>query len=280
MYNKSLAIIFITLFFTVTFLTNHIFSQSPAGLILGISGEVGSSSQKLTDDYLLVQQFRAEDSKSTLAYGLGVNVGVRLGNFSFITGGSYIRRGGGTDAEILGRNYTPRNPSATSPGPDLEVIVEDRLSLNLLRVPFLLGYQFGSDNFKFRISAGLGWNYGIGDKAIFTRNATWKDPNNLSVDINDVESDQDGFGVGHTYGDLSTDRFKKSFVSFILAPDVLFKINENGFIKLGVLYESYGRIVNDKFVINNNPPDGTTSMSSFNFQIGYEYRLDFGGGTF
>ena len=159
MYNKSLAIIFITLFFTVTFLTNHIFSQSPAGLILGISGEVGSSSQKLTDDYLLVQQFRAEDSKSTLAYGLGVNVGVRLGNFSFITGGSYIRRGGGTDAEILGRNYTPRNPSATSPGPDLEVIVEDRLSLNLLRVPFLLGYQFGSDNFKFRISAGSSVNF-------------------------------------------------------------------------------------------------------------------------
>jgi hypothetical protein len=227
-----------------------------------------------------VQQFRSEDSKSIMAYGLGVNLGIRLGNFSLITGGSYTRRGGGTDAEILGKNYTPRNVNAIKPGPELEVIVDDRLALNLLRVPFLLGYQFGSDNFKFRISAGLGWNYGIGDKAIFTRNATWKDPNNLSVDINDVESDQDGFGVGFTYGDLSTDRFKKSFVSFMLSPEMLYKINENGFLKLGVLYESYGRIVNDKFVIRNNPPTGTTSMNAFSVQLGYEYRLDFGGGTF
>lgn len=258
--------------------------QSPFGLTLGVSGDIGSSKQKLTDDWI---QGTSSEFKGNFAYGIGADVGVRLGNFLISTGAAFNRRGGKSKVTQKWETYFPNLEDDQIPITNYPlnlsdpVTIEDKTTMNLIKIPLLLGYKFGSGNFEFRLSAGIGYNLFLGKGANFTRNASWfyLDNSQTSNQQSDKPTSKDGFGT-FEYGSDPNHRFKASVISIIIIPSVYLKIKENSYIKAGVQYENYGNLINSSFRSRGVLPEGKNNMSAFTFQLGYEYRLDFGGSTF
>lgn len=252
--------------------------DSPIGLVFGVSGDIGSSRQKLTDDWI---QGTDAEFKGLFGYSVGADVGVRIGKFFVLTGAAYSKRGGKTNVTQLWRNYIPEDPNITPdkfPRTETDpVTIQDKLTMNSVRIPLMLGYKFGGDNFEFRIVGGVGYNLFLGKKADFTRDASWQyfTNQNTTETQSDRPSDSDGFGT-FEYGSNPNSRFKTSAISIIINPCIFLKLKENSYIKAGLLYENYGNIINNKFRPSGNPlPDGKNNMSAWSFQLGYEYRLNF-----
>ncbi len=269
--------------------------DGPFGIILGVSGETGGSKQKLTNEWIDFQRFSTQTSfKNRFGFGVGVDAGFRLGNVYFLTGTQFTRRGGALDAEQQWSNYRLQNTSLADNLKPKEashpIFIEDRLSMNLLRIPLMLGYRIGNENIEFRLAGGVAFNSGLGKEGNFKRKSSWDiDINQTGAfeRVNDTESVTDGLG-GFNYGSTQAARFKKSYFSFILNPALLFRLKENNYLKIGAVYENYGNLINNSYRFRTDPtnpnsaklPNGKTTMAALSFQIGYEYRLNLSGTTY
>jgi hypothetical protein len=278
--NSNKTFLFLITYFLL-FVGNESFGQgrSDFGILIGASGELGGSRQVLTDDFRFLQNYQNVEEGRLFAYSLGVDAGLRVGKVYVLSGVSFIRRGALTKARILGQFYEP-NTNSTEPRPDPDVFVniEDRTRMNYLRVPILLGYAFGGDNFKIRLSTGIAFNSSLGRNADFSRSASYPEPGNLDLPRTlSSESSFDGFRDGFLYGTNTNERYKPSLVSFVFNPSLLFRLNDYGFLNMGIMYENFGRVINgDWRYSGTNVARGKTTMSAFMFHLGYEYKLDFG----
>ncbi len=249
------------------------------GILIGASGDIGGSRQVLTDDFRFLQNYQNVEEGRLFAYSLGVDAGLRVGKVYVLSGVSFIRRGALTKARILGQFYEP-NPNSIEPRPDPDIFVniEDRTRMNYLRVPVMLGYALGGDNFRVRLSTGIAFNSSLGRNADFSRSASYPEPGNLDLPRTlSSESSFDGFRDGFLYGNNTNERYKPSLVSFVFNPSLLIRLNDYGFLNMGIIYENFGRIINEDWRYSGtNVARGKTTMSSFLFHLGYEYKLDFG----
>lgn len=278
---KWVSLLFTLSFFSLNQLSAQGYSnvgsggEGPVGLILGLSGDVGGASITQSDQFQAQYTTEQYEEPSLFSFGVGVNAGVRLNNFYLLTGASYITRGGRVKGRVLGRNYTVGDGISPDqePDDDQEVFIEDRTNINMLKVPVLAAYRFGSQKLAFRLSLGIAFNSMLGDRANFEREAEWRDE--VAGDfVNGGRTNSDLFDV-FLYGDDSRARFLPSTISFIFNPSLVFQIKKNSHLKIGVIYESFGDISNDRFSRGSDIVTGDQNMSYFGVQIGYEYRIEF-----
>lgn len=249
--------------------------EGPLGLILGLSGDVGGSSITQSDQFQAQYTSEQYNEPSLFSFGVGVNAGVRLNNFYLLTGASYISRGGRVEGRVLGENYTDLRDGIEPPLDDQEVFIEDRTTINMLKIPVLAAYRFGSKKFAFRLSLGVAFNSTVGDRATFEREAEWRS-NLVDGDfVSGGRTNSDLYGI-FLYGDDSRARFVSSSISFIFNPSIVFQLKRNSHLKIGVVYESFGDISNDRFSSGGSGiVTGDQKMSYFGVQVGYEYRIEF-----
>ena len=272
-YKKILAIT-VGLFFT----TFSLYGQKDEGeisFIIGVSGDIGGSNIKMSD--MFQGQYITDELKepSLFSFAAGVDFGIRLGNFYLLSGGAFSRRGGRVEGRVLGINYIA-SQGITPPADNQEVFISDRIAINYLRIPILAGYRFGNENFEMRLALGIGINSTIGDRAEFRREAEWR---NLQIEgqfISGGRTNEDLYGV-FLFGDDSRARILESATSFIFSPSFLFRVNDNGYLKVGAIYEAFGDISNGSFNFGNQLVRGEMRMNNISFQIGYEFRFSRGG---
>lgn len=301
---KNFLAITVGLFLTAVSLYGQ--NDGPVGILLGATGELGGSRMNITDDLVGVKNLLDSDQSSIFAFGAGFDVGLKLGSVYILSGFSFNSRGGVYNAnapwERVRSTYLEKgdsilvlnNENSRPPSDDTPFEIQETITMNHFRVPLLIGYGFGTPGFEVRVAGGIGFNSFIGSNANFSKELTWRDGADATRSYNEDTSDgfyraagnDDLAPIGYNFGDNQNDRYSRSTTSLILTSSVYIKINENGFLRLGVLYESYGNLINPEFRYRTlSQPDrlvnprGRNTMSAVSMLIGYEYRISGGGGS-
>lgn len=238
-------------------------SAQNSSIILGVNGGTNFSKMSFTGD------FSTQDEKPSRRIGFqgGIDLGVKFGNFSFLTGFKYVQRGGKTEL----RKGDPNDPFVMPDG-SLDVGVQNtKTRFTNISIPLLLRYQTAGD-LSFSISLGPVINKGIGSiKTEETLNLTV----NGEIGPNEYEN---------TYGDLGDDLFRGGTVGFMFSPGIIYKLNDNGHFRFNMTYNSVGDVKNDNFLTADNfgnvgKASGSIKSNALIFEVGYEHRIDFNIGS-
>ncbi|MDF1699168.1 MAG: outer membrane beta-barrel protein [Saprospiraceae bacterium] len=234
-----------------------------SAIILGINGGTNFSKMDFTGDFAI------QDEKTSRKMGFqgGVDLGVKFGNFAFITGFKYNQRGGNTSL----RKSDPNDPFILNDG-TLDVGEQTTTTrFSNLSIPLLVRYQTQGD-LAFSVSLGPVINKGLGEINTETSYTLTNSGN-----IGPIENT-------FTYGDLGDDLFKSSGMGFMFSPGVLYKVGDNGVFRANLTYNSGGNVVNKNLVVPDGfgglrNVSGSIKSSSLVLEIGYEHRIDFNIGS-
>jgi len=252
------------LFLTIlsVFILISIGNAQNSSIILGVNG--GSNFSKLTGtgDFAL----SGATYSRKIGFQGGIDVGVKFGDFSFITGLKYVQGGGNTEL----RRDDPNNPFVFNDGTRDVGVRSTSTSLTSISIPLLLRYQTKGD-FAFALSLGPVINSAIGSiKTVETFDLTsgMKGPNEYE----------------DSYGDLGNDFMNSSNLAFMFSPGLLYRLSDNGLLRFNITYMSAGGVNNDNYLIINSFGDaerasGSIGSNSLMFEIGYEHRIDFNIGS-
>jgi len=234
-----------------------------SSFLIGVNGGSNFSSMSFTGDFAV----QNESTSSKIGFQGGVDLGIKYGSFSFITGFKYVQSGGNT--ELV--KSDPNNPFVLSNGTIDVGVQNSTTTFANLRIPLLFRYQTKGD-LAFSLSLGPVINMGTGD---------------IKTEISYTLTNSGNIGPNetiNTYGNLGNDLFSSSGVGFVFSPGLLYKIGENGFFRANITYHSGGNVVNDKLVVNDGfgglrNVSGSINSSALVFEIGYEHRIDFNLGS-
>ena len=251
----------LTAAFTIAFIFN--LSAQNSAIILGVNGGANFSKLGLTGDF----NRQDETTSRKLGFQGGVDVGVKFGNFAFITGLRYVQSGGNTEL----KKSDPNDPFILNDG-TLDVGVENTTTrFTTISVPLLLRYQTQGD-FALALSLGPVINKGIGD---IKGEVSYELTN--SGNIGPIEST-------YTFGDLGDDLFRSTSIGFMFSPGILYKVGDNGVFRANLTISSGGNVANDNLVVGDGlgglrNVSGSIKSSAVVFEIGYEHRIDFNIGS-
>ena len=137
---------------TIAFIFNM--NAQNSSIILGVNGGANFSKLGLTGDFAI----QDETTSRKIGFQGGVDVGVKFGNFAFITGFKYTQAGGNTEL----KKSDPNDPFILNDG-TLDVGVQNTTTrFANLSIPLLLRYQTQGD-LAFAVSLGPVINRRIGD---------------------------------------------------------------------------------------------------------------------
>jgi len=233
-----------------------------SSLILGINGGTNFSKLGFTGDFSI----QGETTSRAIGFQGGVDLGVKFGSFSFLTGFKYVQGGGNTEL----RRDDPNNPFVLDNG-TIDVGVQNTsTSLSMISIPLLLRYESQGD-LAFTVSLGPVIHKATGSaKTEITYDLTASG----SIGPDEVES---------TYGDLGNDLFSTGSVGFMFSPGVLYKLNDNGRLRFNLTYATRGTINNDNYLVADalgvRKVSGSIKSNAIMFEIGYEHRIDFNFGS-
>lgn len=234
-----------------------------SAIILGVNGGANFSKMGFTGDFAIPN----ETTSRKLGFQGGVDVGVKFGNFSFITGFRYVQRGGKTELQ----KSNPNDPFIFNDG-TVDVGVQNTTTrFTNISVPLLLRYQT-QGTLAFSLSLGPVINKGIGEITTET-SYTLTTAGNLGP-IETVS----------TYGDLGDDLFKSTGMGFMFSPGILYKVGENGVFRANLTYNSGGNVANKNLVVADGfgglrNVSGKIKSSALVLEVGYEHRIDFNIGS-
>ena len=217
-------------------------------LIIGATGGVNLSWYSLSDEY-------TQSSKSLFGYNGGITVGLATSDrFSILTGVSFIQKG--TKLESVNYQFDSGDVGYES----------TKLKTQFLSIPLIARYQLFGENFGMTLAAGLSFNFGLdGTFSSYEQGklATYK-PQSGKVKF--------GSGINDFYNPFQA--------GIILSPGAVFPIGEKGKFTVNVTWDlGLGNMLNDKFInFSGNGLLGEWKNRSTIFTIGYEHRLDIGGG--
>ncbi len=249
---KRLLLVFtVFTFFTAFSLT------AQTSLILGVDAGVSFNKLKGTGDFI------ADNANEMYTFGYqgGLVAGVKFGGFSILTGAQYKKLGGKT--EITGNwDYYENGQFLFND----DGVITNVQSYSAIGIPILLRYEFGHD-FKVTLSAGPYFNVGVGE---ITETTTYEFSSNGRKGPNEFKS---------SFGRKPADLMKQTHLSFYFSPGILYKLNEDGYLKFNIGFDIGGDMKNEHYAVQGYKPSGSLKSTAFQIGIGYEHRIDFKAGT-
>lgn len=243
--------------------TSNLSSQN-ASIIMGVSAGANVSKVKGTGDFVN----SGEKFSRILRYGGGIDLGVRFGNFSVLTGARYNQRGGKSTLNLDDPN-------------GYHWLIDDKYDLgiryskftyNTISIPILLRYEFGGESFKVSLSAGPSINLIAGT--------------GTQIDEYDLLNGglKGPFEGELKKGTLGDEILAPKHVSFIFSPGFIYKINDNGNIKLNFNFEASGNVINKSYLTTDSngasqKNRGSVKSGSMAVEIGYEHRINLSVGS-
>jgi len=241
-----------------------------------IAPEIGihSSRNEVTGDLDISDEFQgmSVDYSGIFSYQGGIGLGIQIADrWGFMTGLKYNRKGGKLTVETRDPNnqFLVTQEDGTQ---SLDVgEVEQISTFNFLSVPLLLRAQFGN-KLKVGLAIGPQFNLGMGKYTVST------EYNLESTNLPDEEEEL-------SYGESTSNTFKKNHVSLLVLPYVSYELNPKSSIRLSAMFERGGDMVNDSFVVptadgtGSRNVNGTSRNHQFGMMISYEYRFELNIGT-
>lgn len=235
-----------------------------------LTPEVGIHTSKLktTGDADISDGFPGADIKYSSVFGYqgGIGVGIQLfKHWGIITGIKYNKKGG--KVNIATRD--PNNPFITGVDGDGNLTTDVgeftvTTSHNWLSIPILARGQFGGA-FKAGIAIGPQINMGIG-----------KNKQTIDYDLENTNLSSDE--TSYEFGKSTTNYYKKSHISVLILPHVMYDISDNGGIKLSLMIEAGGNMINDNYVVGTTDGgkrniNGTERNTQMGIMLSYEHRF-------
>ena len=249
-------------------------STSKFGVLLGVSGNANFSKIKHEGDFKIKED---EVFNSKFGYGGGLDLGVKYGAFSLLSGFKYNTRGGQVEDRYLDEGeafvfYDDEIILAVSPG-----IRFLDYKYNVFTIPLQLRAIFGNDDFKFGIKTGLNFNLIQGN---FNLIESW------DLTLPNVQKNFGGeVQYEFTKGIGNLDLVKKSYTSFVFSPTVMYNISDSGWLIFSLGLES-SKPINNKYFYDfnslyyeNGQVSGTIKNKIVYFELGYEHNFNFEIGT-
>lgn len=248
--------------------------HAQTSIILTPGVGIHTSKMKTTGDADISDSFQGADIKYSSVFGYqgGVGVGIQLfKHWGIITGIKYNKKGG----KVTVGTRDPNNPFITGVdgyGNFTTDVGEftTTVSHNWLSIPILARGQFGG-TFKVGIAIGPQINMGIGK---------YKETVDYNLENTNLSSDEESY----EFGKNTTNYFKKSHISVLILPHVMYDINDNGGIKLSMMIEAGGNMINDNYVVTTQSGgkrniNGTMRNTQIGIMLSYEHRFGFKTGV-
>jgi hypothetical protein len=246
--------------------------QAQVSILLGPEIGIHNSKFNPTGDLDISENFQGASVtySGIFAYQGGLTASILFAEkWGITTGIKYNRKGGTTTIETRDPNnpFLVTLPDGTQ-ATDVGEIIET-LTSNWLSIPILARAEFGN-NFKVGLAIGPQINMGLGE---YTSNIEY---NLESVRLSDEE-------INGSFGESTTNLFKKSHLSLLILPYVSYAINPKSSLRFNVMFERGGDMVNENLVVGsangNRNVNGTIKNSQFGVMLSYEYRFDLKVGT-
>ncbi|MEL6923215.1 MAG: porin family protein [Bacteroidota bacterium] len=233
----------------VAFSATQLMAQR-SSFYIGANAGMNASKYKFTED------LKELYPTSNPVWGLngGVDMGLKLNNWTLSTGVSYIQKG----AEYQTNNFNDEGATGYFTGKE---------KLHFLSIPVLVGYRdYLVDKVGWNIAIGPSFNFGLAGKIDETTEYFGSDEvlfENYTVN----------------YGEGVNDDYKKTQVGFQISPGLFVDLNSWSKVKFNVtwdfgtgdMFSKRYKAANDFFDINK----GTQAHRNTMFTVAYEYHFPF-----
>lgn len=247
-------------------------AQAQTSIIITPEIGIHSSKSKPTGDLDLSDDFQGMtvDYSGVFSYQGGLGIGIQFfGNWGILTGVKYNRKGGKVTVETR----DPNNPFGIpqEDGTFNTDVGEFTVTTthNWLSIPILARGQFGGA-FKVGLAIGPQINMGIGK---------YKETYEYNLENTSLSTDEFEGEFGKNTGNV----LKKSHISLLVLPYAAYSISDNSSIKLSMMIEAGGNMVNDNFVVATNNGvrnvNGTMKNTQVGLMLSYEHRFDLSTGV-
>jgi len=237
-----------------------------------IAPEIGIQNSKFntTGDFDISGTFQTAsvDYSGIFSYQGGFGVGIQFADekWGLMTGLKFNRKGGKYTVE----SRDPNNPLGSVNGVNVLGEFTGTTTANFLSIPILARAQFGN-TLKFGLAIGPQINMGIGEYS-------------STVEYNLENASLPNEEEKGSFGESTSDDFKKTHMSLLILPYVSYTLNPNSSIRFSVMFENGGDMANENLVVNNGDGTsrnvkGTVKNNQFGVMLSYEYRFDLNLGT-